>query len=120
MPSRREFLYAGGLSALAALGPQAAASGAPNGVGTRDRTAALPPLWIDGLGVPGGLDPGKDLGPLTDARLSDLRDSSLTAVNVTVSHVGNGMDATTRAHIITGLRLPLSSQGEGWSPQRPG
>lgn len=96
MPSRREFLCASGLSALGALGPQAAASGAPSRAGTRDRAAALPPLRIDGLGVPGGLDPGKGPGPLTDARLSDLRDSSLTAVNVTVSHVGNGMDAFER------------------------
>ena len=96
MANRREFLYAGALSALGALGSHAAASGAPNQAGTRDRAAALPPLWIDGLGVPGGLDPGKGSGPLTDARLSDLRDSSLTAVNVTVSHVGNGMDAFER------------------------
>lgn len=93
MASRREFLSTSGLSVIAALGAGAATAAAQNPGKKRDGAAATAPLWIDGLAVPGGIDPEKGPGPLTPQHLLDLRNSGLTAINVTVSDVGNAADA---------------------------
>lgn len=96
MANRRQFLCAGGLSALAAAMPGAATAANRSPANRRKPAVSRRPLWIDGLGVPGGVDPGKGPGPLTEMQLLDLGNSSLTAINVTVGVVGNGADAFER------------------------
>jgi membrane dipeptidase len=50
-------------------------------------------MVIDALGLPGGLDPiAPDDAPLSPRFIADVRASGITAVNVTVSEVGNGPD----------------------------
>jgi membrane dipeptidase len=92
---RRQFLSLSALAALSAPAPPATRSGAK---------PAVPPLpsppsdarWsgygqaivIDGLGGPGGGEERSPDGSLTKSELADVVASGLTAVNVTVSSVG--------------------------------
>jgi membrane dipeptidase len=49
---------------------------------------------IDGLGGPGGYNPGDDgTAPLTPEMVRDARESGITAVNLTIGPVGNVPDA---------------------------
>jgi len=50
-------------------------------------------MVIDALGGPGGFDPSEpDDAPLSPKSIADVRASGVTAVNVTVNAVGNGLD----------------------------
>lgn len=79
---RRAFLAASAAVAAALAAGRGRADGAP--------VAALyrRSIVIDGLGGPGGdeFDQGR---PLTPAELSEVRDSGITAFNVTIGNVGN-------------------------------
>jgi membrane dipeptidase len=82
---RREFLSAAAVAALA--GSPLARAAAPKRGFTEQAYAKA--IVIDALGGPGGYDP--DAGDqLTPSMLADVRTSGVTAVNLTVSSVGNG------------------------------
>jgi membrane dipeptidase len=81
MIGRRDFII--GAGALAAAGRAAAAEPAA-------RTLYDRAMVIDALGGPGGYDPTRKPGdPFTPRLIADARASGVTAVNVTVSAVGN-------------------------------
>lgn len=87
MLDRRKFLTSTAALALAASPALRAAApkrGFPEG-------AYAKAIVIDGLGGPGGYDP--DLAPdagLSPSMLADVKNSGVTALNLTVSSVGNG------------------------------
>jgi membrane dipeptidase len=85
--SRRAML-AGSIAGGAALAAGAAKAAHPKGV--YDRA-----IVIDGLGGPGGSKGGEieENAPLTAQHVADAKASGVTAVNITVSDVGNKMDA---------------------------
>ncbi|MGH8237000.1 MAG: dipeptidase [Steroidobacteraceae bacterium] len=87
MLDRREFLSSAVAAALAAA-PIARAAAAKRGFTEQAYSKAI---VIDGLGGPGGYDPdlAEDAG-LSPAMLADVKASGVTAVNLTVSSVGNG------------------------------
>ena len=81
MIGRREFII--GAGALAAARPALAAESAARALYNRA-------VVIDALGGPGGFDPKRQPGePLSARFIADAKASGLTAVNVTVSAVGN-------------------------------
>jgi len=84
---RREFLSAATAAALAAS-PIARAA-APKRAFSEQAYAKA--IVIDALGGPGGFEPDVPPdAPLSAAALADVKASGVTAVNVTVSSVGNG------------------------------
>jgi membrane dipeptidase len=84
---RREFLSSAAVAALAAS-PLAQAAAPKRGFTEQAYAKAI---VIDALGGPGGFDPDAppDAG-LSAADLADVKASGVTAVNFTVSSVGNG------------------------------
>ena len=80
--NRRRFL---GLSAAVAA---ALAAGAGRAAGEPVAELYRRSIVIDGLGGPGGdqFDAGR---PLTSAEVAEVRESGITAFNVTIGHVGN-------------------------------
>jgi membrane dipeptidase len=84
MIDRRQFLGLAGLAALGAPLAARVAAGRPAAAGGRA-------LAIDALGGPGSFDPAaKADAPWSVAAVADAAASGLTAVNLTVSAVGNG------------------------------
>ena len=86
MLDRREFLSTAAVAALAAS-PIARAA-APKRSFTEQAYAKA--IVIDALGGPGGYDPDAPNDQLTASMLADVKTSGVTAVNLTVSSVGNG------------------------------
>jgi membrane dipeptidase len=87
MLDRRKFLTSTAALALAAS-PAVRAAASKRGFAAAAYAKAM---VIDGLGGPGGYDP--DLAPdagLSPSMLADCKSSGVTAVNLTVSSVGNG------------------------------
>jgi len=85
MLTRREVLL---ISAAGLLIRPAASAGSTAGFGDRQYADAL---VIDALCAPGTNDPGgPDVQTLSARDLADVRNSGVTAVNVTVNLVGNG------------------------------
>ena len=61
-------------------------------------------MVIDALGGPGGFHPDlPDDAPLTEGDLADVKQSGVTAVNVTVNQVGNGPDRYEKTVTAIGL-----------------
>lgn len=84
---RREFLSSAVVAALAAS-PIARAAAPKRGFTDQAYAKAI---VIDALGGPGGFDPDAKPGAgLSAADLADVKASGVTAVNLTVSSVGNG------------------------------
>jgi membrane dipeptidase len=89
MLDRREFLGSAVIAALAAS-PAARAASPQKRFSEKAYTRAI---VIDALGGPGDFDPSAPSdGPLSARALADVKTSGVTAVNVTVSSVGNGPD----------------------------
>ncbi|HKS56741.1 MAG TPA: membrane dipeptidase [Steroidobacteraceae bacterium] len=87
MLDRREFLSSAVVAALAAS-PIARAAAPKRGYSDQAYAKAI---VIDALGGPGGFDPDAAPGSgLSAADLADVKASGVTAVNLTVSSVGNG------------------------------
>ncbi|MGH8034382.1 MAG: dipeptidase, partial [Lysobacterales bacterium] len=79
--TRRELLsLAAASTALASLAPRYLTAASPTGFYDDS-------IIIDGLGFPGGLETEEN-SPLTALEIEQLRDSGLTALNVTVGAVG--------------------------------
>lgn len=85
MLDRREFLSSAAVAALSAS-PIARAAAPKRGFTEQAYAKAI---VIDALGGPGGYDPEATDG-LTAEMLADVKTSGVTAVNLTVSSVGNG------------------------------
>lgn len=84
---RREFLASAAIAALAAT-PALQAAGSRRGFSEKAYARAI---VIDALGGPGDFDPDAPAGgPLSARALDDVKASGVTAVNLTVSAVGNG------------------------------
>jgi membrane dipeptidase len=84
-------LAGAGLIAAGPLWPQAGARGYAPGQYAKA-------MVIDGCGGPGGSDPtAADNAPLSARDIKDVRDSGVTAVNLTVGDVGNGAHKFERA-----------------------
>ena len=87
MLDRREFLSSAVVAALAAS-PIARAAAPKRGYSDQAYAKAI---VIDALGGPGGFDPDAAPGSgLSATDLADVKASGVTAVNLTVSSVGNG------------------------------
>ena len=86
MLDRREFLSSAAVAALAAS-PVARAAAPKRGFTEQAYAKAI---VIDALGGPGGYDPDAPDGQLTASMLADVKSSGVTAVNLSVSSVGNG------------------------------
>ncbi len=83
MIGRRNFLM--GAGALAAASSTRAFAAEPPAKAMYDRA-----MVIDALGGPGGYDPKQERGaPMTAKLLADAKASGVTAVNITISAVGN-------------------------------
>ena len=83
MIARRNFLI--GAGAMAAAASHRGWAAEPPARAMYERA-----IVIDALGGPGGYDPKHEAGaPLTPKLLGDAKNSGLTAVNITVSAVGN-------------------------------
>jgi membrane dipeptidase len=83
MIGRRNFLV--GAGALAAASTTRAFAAEPPARAMYDRA-----MVIDALGGPGGYDPKQERGaPMTAKLLADAKASGVTAVNITISAVGN-------------------------------
>jgi membrane dipeptidase len=86
--SRREALAGGATLAAAALGGPALAATQPGAIARRSYSRAM---VIDGLGGLASFDPDDKPGSgLLPRFISEMRASGVTAINLTVSDVGNG------------------------------